>query len=129
MKEDMALAVCYGYVGEVVQARSLRSNRCVFNGKIAGISWRYDALSMRLAIRQERVAEAWRGVVKKLHSSGRIRKTMVRRRRTEVQVRRRDLQILRLVSASRAADSCPLLLPTRVRIRLPSRVTSKSYQA
>jgi hypothetical protein len=36
MKEDMALAVSCGYVGEVVQARSLRSNRCDFNGKDRG---------------------------------------------------------------------------------------------
>jgi hypothetical protein len=58
--------------------------------KIAGISWRYDALSMRLVIREERFVEAWRGVVKKLQTSGGISKKMVRGKTRKVQVRRRD---------------------------------------
>jgi hypothetical protein len=56
MKEDMALAVCCGYVGEVVQATSLRSYRCYLTS-MAGISWSYDALG-------DKSREACRGVEK-----------------------------------------------------------------
>jgi hypothetical protein len=54
----------------------------------------------RLAIRVERLAEAWRRAVEELHSSERIRKTVMRKRTRGVQVRRRDLHILRLASES-----------------------------